>query len=162
MADNYLKKALRGVFQELNDYIGEHNARRFEEGGLRIEKQVLKIAGQTALFLADLPFPITATTDLDIVVTLPYAVQVKLRELLKKFGIVLDPDGRLVWMPPDTVYHPYFDSTWVQALYADPEAVMLSKYKFNRPDDRKLLQTYAQYFPGFETAVAKAGLKRSR
>lgn len=162
MGENYLTKALRQVFQELNDYIADYNARCFEEGALRIEKQTLKIVGQTALFLADLPFPITATTDLDIVVTMPYGVQKKLRELLQKIGIVLDPDGRLVWMPENTVYHPYFESQWVEARYADPEAVMLSKYKFNRADDRKLLETYAQYYPGFEKAVLQAGLKKRK
>ena len=160
MARNALKSLLAETFEELNEHISAHNRRSNQEGGLSIEKQSLKIVGQAALFLAELPFPITSTTDLDVLVTPPYSVQVKLRELLAKRGLVLDPDGRLIWMPKGTLYHRFFDSPWVEGLYADPESVLLSKYKFNRPDDRKLIQEYQQYYPGFAKAVEKAGLKR--
>jgi hypothetical protein len=160
MADNYLKTMLRGALQELNNFIENYNRRSVEDGGIRIGKQTIKIAGQTALFLADLPFPITATVDVDIVVNLPHAVQVKLSELLGNSGMTLDPDGRLIWMPENTRYHLFFDAPWVQVLFADPEDVMLSKYKFNRADDRKVIQTYLQYYPGFQEVITRSKIKR--
>jgi len=154
--ENYLNNLLSKVFSELNDFIADYNAGIAKEGGVRFEKQILKIVGQTALFLAKLPFSITATNDLDLITAPPYAIQNKLQDLLKKTGIGLDPDGRLIWMPENTVYHMFFDSRWVQACYADPESVLLSKYKFKRPDDQKLIQTYLQYFPGFQKLLDRS------
>jgi hypothetical protein len=162
MMGNPLKKLLIEVFEGLDRHISEHNQHCNREGGINIEKQTLKIVGQTALFLAELPFPLTSTTDLDVLIMPPYSVQVKLRELLSSHGMSLDPDGRLIWMPKNTKYQRFFDSKWVEGLYADPESIMLSKFKFNRPDDRKLIRDYEQYYPGFAQAVEKAGLKRKK
>ena len=151
------KSSLFTIFKNLDEFIEGY---RRQEGGVPIERQSFRIVGQIALILADLPFPITATSDLDITTTSPYEVQVKLRELLKPLGIILDPDGRLIWMPPKTRYHPFYNGRWVEALYADPEDVILSKYKFGRADDEKLIRTYLEYYPGFRKTIDQSGLKR--
>ena len=155
-----LKNTLEQVFQKLNGFIEDYNSRCEEEGGLRIKKQTLLIVGQMALFLADLPFPITATTDLDINSELKDNVRNKLREELTPLGISLDPDGRKIWMPERTRHHIFFDSPCLQVRFADPEDVLLSKYKFNRPDDQRLIKTYLEYYPGFEQVIKNSGIKR--
>jgi hypothetical protein len=47
--------------------------------------------------------------------------------LLGKNGKVLDPHGHEVWMPRETRYDPLYQGRYVEALVADPDAVLISK-----------------------------------
>lgn len=59
------KEELLQVFKDLNSFIEDENQVAREEGALPIPPQTIQIVGQTALILAELPFAVTATMDLD-------------------------------------------------------------------------------------------------
>lgn len=117
----------------------------------------LKIVGQMALLLADLPFPITSTMDIDILHNLPHFASKKLGELFLDSGLVLESDHHLIWMPEQTVYHPLFDGHYIHAVIADPLHVIASKCKFKRNKDKSLIQSYFKNFP--ETAKKIEAMK---
>jgi hypothetical protein len=107
----------------------------------------LKIVGQMALLIANLPFPIAATMDIDILHNLPHFAAKKLGELFLDNGLVLESDQHLIWMPEQTIYHPLFDGSYVHASVADPLYVIASKCKFKRAKDKAAIQSYCQCFP---------------
>lgn len=155
MMENNFISMLQEVFQELNGFIADYNSKVYSEGGQRIPKQAVKIVGQGALLCADLPFPITATMDLDTVTELPDIVARKLDMLLSKEGLRLESDSHLIWMPDTTKYTLLFDFDCVQIFIADPQSVILSKYKFNRFKDWKLIESYRHYFPEVDLTIKK-------
>ncbi len=148
----------RDMFQEicgkLDAFITDYNSRILEEGGLRISRQEIKVVGQAALLLSDLPFAISGTMDFDIWNPLPYLVQKKLDALLFENKMYLDPDGPKAWMPPDTKFQLLFDFPKLQVWVADPESVIASKAKFNRAKDRPLIETYLRFYPQSKGRVA--------
>lgn len=146
---------LKEVFNKLNEFITDYNSTIYSEGGIRIPKQTVKIVGQSALLCADLPFPITATMDLDTVTRLPDTVGRKLDALLSEHGLRLESDSHLIWMPETTEYKLLLDFDYVQALIADPQSVILSKYRFDRLKDRKLIENYRRYFPEIDRVMKK-------
>lgn len=107
----------------------------------------LKIVGQIALLIADLPFAITSTMDIDILHNLPHTALKRLGELFLDRGLVLESDQHLIWMPNNTLYHPLFDGHYMHASVADPLYVIASKCKFQRARDKTLINTYLQFFP---------------
>lgn len=107
----------------------------------------LKIVGQIALLIADLPFPITSTMDIDILHNLPHYALKKLGELFLDNGLVLESDQHLIWMPEKTLYRPMFDGHYIHASVAYPLYVIASKCKFQRPRDKALIKAYFQHFP---------------
>ncbi len=155
MNDNPFIDLLKETFVSLNDFIAEYNSQIFSEGGIRIQKQTVKIVGQSALLCADLPFPVTATMDLDTVTILPDVVARKLDDLLSEHGLRLETDSHLIWMPEMTQYKILFDFDCVQVLIADPQSVILSKCKFDRLKDRKLIEDYRRYFPEVDRVIKK-------
>ena len=112
-----------------------------------IPKLQLKIVGQMALLIADLPFPIAATMDIDILHNLPHFASKRLGELFLDSGLVLESDQHLIWMPEQTVYHPFFDGSYIHASVGDPLYVIASKCKFKRIKDKTLIHSYFQNFP---------------
>jgi len=149
------KTRLQNVFSRLNHFIETHNKNSREEGSLPLKKQTFKIVGQMALLLSNLPFEITSTMDLDTVSSTNHFVQKELESLLTEIGIHLETDSHLIWMPKGTQYSQLFDFDWVGVLVADPKSVILSKYKFNRPKDRKLIHLYHHYFPEMDKEFKK-------
>ena len=142
-----LKVELLEVFKNLNSFIEEENRIAKEEGSMPISPQVIQIVGQTALILAELPFPVTATMDLDVISRLNHAVSKKLSELLLEKGLRLETDGHLIWMPKTTEYATIAEFSYVKVCVAKTEFVVASKFKFKRLKDEKLIKTYLEYFP---------------
>lgn len=147
MNANPFRDTLEEICKKLDAFIADYNSRTFEEGGLKIPKQEIKIVGQAALLLAELPFPVSGTMDVDVWNQIPYLVQKKLDGLLFEKKMYLDPDGPKAWMPPDTKFQPLFDFPRLQVWIADPESVLVSKAKFNRPKDKALIETYLRFYP---------------
>lgn len=147
---NEENKNFREIFEELNEFLMAENKEADQMGGPFVKKQTVKIVGQAALLLADLPFPVEGTSDLDVVSSIDHVAQKKLIELLLKKGMSLDTDSHLIWMPKDTRFKKIFDFPKVEVFVAEPEDVLLSKYKFNRPQDRDLFKDYLKFFPEFE------------
>ena len=150
---NLLKEKLFDVFQKLDDFITQYNTECSEGGGARIPRQEIRIVGQIALLMADLPFPVFATTDLDSITLIPHNVQKALNEFLFEYEMHIDPDGPKVWMPPDTQYLPLFDFLRVVVYYADPESVILSKARFNRAKDKPLIENFLRHYPHLKEKI---------
>jgi hypothetical protein len=146
---------LEKVFNDLNAFIEEYDAECDEQGGIRIANQDIKIVGQAALLLADLPFPLLGTMDLDVINKIPFIIQKKLNELLLKNRMYLDPDGIKAWMPDNTHYLPLFNLSRLQVSFADPASVVLSKARCNRMKDRVIVENYLQHFPAFKNELEK-------
>jgi hypothetical protein len=87
----------------------------------------VRVLGQSALWAAGVDLALTATQDLDAYGDYEWAVQQELERLLAQEGKVLDPHGREVWMPKETLYRPLYEGTFVEGLVADPDAVLISK-----------------------------------
>ncbi|HBF11979.1 MAG TPA: hypothetical protein DDW49_01100 [Deltaproteobacteria bacterium] len=142
-----MQNKFEAIFTGLNNFIQERNQEAPELGVPLLPKQSIKIIGQMVLVLADLPFPVERTLGLDVISPLNPFVQKQVSDLLIKEGMHLEADGHLVWMPINTSYKKIFDSLLVEVLVADVESVLASKYKFKRPKDQKLIQTFFNYFP---------------
>lgn len=137
---------LMAVFEKLNEAITSYNKECFEQGSLALQKQELKIVGQVALLLNDLPFPLAATTDLDLVKNPDYSLAKKLEELLLEIGLSLEKDSSLIWMPENTTYHTLCEFSYLKVFYADHTDVMKSKKKFHREKDKRLIEMYERIF----------------
>jgi len=138
---------LRELFQRLDEKIDQIEEENRREGLPRIKPANLKIVGQTALLLAELPFPLAATMDLDVLINGEFRVGQELAKLLETHGIRLESDSHLIWMPPETRYHPWFKGKNLSVEIAEAIAVIASKAKFKRLKDKKLIQTFLQCFP---------------
>lgn len=141
-----LKSSIHSVFKSLNDYIVDTNQQRSAEGTILIPPQKIQIVGQMALLMADLPFPITSTTDLDMIQLPQYEVKAKLEDLLIELGLHVESDSHLIWMPQETEYLQLFEFSNLLIEVAKPEFVIASKAKFMREKDKKLLETYHKFF----------------
>ncbi len=147
--ENLFKKQLVQIFEQANNFINDYNKKAMQEGFLPLSKQAVRIAGQVAMLLSDLPFSVASTTDIDCVQQPQYEVFTKLDELFLDQGLHLEKDSKLIWMPPDTVYHVLCDLPYMHVEYADHRDVMRSKERFNREKDKKLIETYRVFFPDY-------------
>lgn len=147
------KKKFEKVFKRLNDYLEGCVQEAAREGGMAPTKQVAKIVGQMALLLAELPFAVTTTMDLDVISPIQHIAHKKLKELLLEEGMGLETDGHLIWMPKDTHYEKLWDFPWVEVWLADCASIIASKYRFKRSKDQRLIQTYLEFFPAQKEAI---------
>ncbi len=145
-----MKDFLLPLFARLNDFIIDYNARAREEGSLTVSPQQIHIVGQTALFLNELPFQVSATADLDLMDRLDFRVSQELTHLLLKEGIRLETDSHLIWMPEGTQYLILCSHSHLDVFFAHHRDVISSKCKFKRTKDEALIKTYKNFFPNFE------------
>ena len=150
-----LQKILANIFNELSESLVRETGRRSEQGGLALAPADIRIVGQCALLLADLPFPVAGSVDLDALIRGDFWVRSTLEKLLLPEGLTLDSDAHLIWMPDDTRYTPFFASPVLTVTLAEPDAVIASKCKFRRPKDRDLIRTYLQHFPGAQESLKR-------
>lgn len=143
-----LEAKFRAIFEELDRRVVKENKERKQSGALLISPVKIKVLGQTALLLSNLPFPIAGTMDLDARFDGDYLARKILSELLIPEGIYLESDDHLIWMPKDTKFHKWYEGDRVEVSIAETEAVIASKAKFKREKDKELIRNYLQYFPG--------------
>lgn len=117
---------LKKVFQELDRWMVAENKERRELGGVGIPATQIRILGQMALIEARVDLDLFATLDVDAYLEVG-VVRQKLAELLKKEGMVLDPDAAKIWMPEETEYSDFFQGKLLEAKLAKVDFVMLSK-----------------------------------
>jgi len=133
---------LREILLGLDQWIARENVRARAEGTPAHNKCTIRVLGQAALWVADLDLTLIATQDLDAYADYDWAVQKELERLLAKAGKVLDPHGREIWMPRETRYTPLYDGTYVEALVADPDAVLISKARKAPEKNATLITEY--------------------
>lgn len=142
-----LATQFKALFKELDRRIVEAAEDQGQSGGFSISPVKIRILGQTALLLSDLPFPIAGTMDLDARVDGPYAARKILSELLLHEGLQLESDDHLIWMPENTRFHAFYKGNKVEVSIADAVAVIASKAKFKREKDRELIRNYLRTLP---------------
>ena len=98
--------------------------------------------GQSALWAAGVDLTLTITQDLDAYGDYEWAVQKELERLLAEHDKVLDPHGHEVWMPRETRYDPLYQGTFVEALVADADAVLIPKALKAADKNRTLVTEY--------------------
>ena len=154
-----MKELLERLFEQFDTALQKEAEEARQAGALpTVEKINCKIVGQIALFLADLPFDIASTMDVDILFTPPHATTKTLKELFLHHGLALETDHRLIWMPKETKFHPLFDGIYVKASFADSLYIIASKCKFQREKDRKLIEQYFAHFSKAKDKIKELGI----
>jgi hypothetical protein len=133
---------LKGVFEELDDWIIEENRMAIEQSAIPIDKCEFKVVGQAALLEARLDLSIAATGDLDVFVKVRYEVIEKLNVILKPKGMVYDILSSQIWMPDETEYTDIYSGEFVTATRALPEYILVSKAKHAARKNRDLIMQY--------------------
>jgi len=131
---------LAEIFLALDQWAARENVRARADGTLAHKRCTVRVLGQSALWAAGVDLTLTATQDLDAYGDYEWAVQQELERLLGEHGKVLDPHGHEVWMPTETTYSPIYRGTFVEALVADADAVLISK-ALKAPEKNRALVT---------------------
>lgn len=130
------------IFQGLDQWVARENIRARVEGTPAYRSCTIRVLGQSALWAAGVDLTLTVTQDLDAYGDYEWAVQKELERLLAQYGKVLDPHGQEVWMPRETRYDPLYKGTFVEALVADADAVLISKALKAAEKNRALVTEY--------------------
>jgi len=133
---------LAQIFLALDQWVARENVRARAEGMPAYKSCRVRVLGQWALWAAGVDLTLTATQDLDAYGDYEWAVQGELERLLAENGKVLDPHGHEVWMPRETRYNPLYQGTFVEALVADADAVLISKALKAAEKNRALITEY--------------------
>jgi len=133
---------LARIFWTLDQWVARENIRARAEGTPAYRSCSIRVLGQSALWAAGVDLTLTATQDLDAYGDYEWAVQRELERLLAENGKVLDPHGHEVWMPRETRYDPLYQGTFVEALVADVDAVLISKALKAAEKNRALVTEY--------------------
>jgi hypothetical protein len=133
---------LTQVFRALDQWVARENIRARAEGTPGYRSCSVRVLGQSALWAAGVDLTLTVTQDLDAYGDYEWAVQRELERLLAENGKVLDPHGHEVWMPRETRYDPLYQGTFVEALVADADAVLISKALKAAEKNRALVTEY--------------------
>jgi hypothetical protein len=148
------------VFKALDEWIVDHNSRSFDEGLQRIKSVEFKIVGQSALLEADLGITLANTSDVDAYTQMDYMVRQELNRLLAQIGKTYDDLSEHIWMPAETEYFSIYSGTYVEALVAKPEYVLISKALKSKEKNALLLKRYKASGTSevFDTLAKKYGI----
>jgi hypothetical protein len=138
---------LKPIFRKLDEWVIEQNREAQIESFRPIKACTFRVVGQTALLEASIDLEIAATADVDAFNDAEFSVVAKLNELLLSEGLQYDQLSNEIWMPAETLYTDIFRGTWVTALLAQVEFVMLSKAKMAPTKNRILLRNYVASEP---------------
>ena len=133
---------LAEIFRALDQWVARENIRARAEGTPAYRSCSVRVLGQSALWAAGVDLTLTTTHALDANADYEWAVQRELERLLAENGKVLDPHGHEVWMPRETRYNPLYRGTFVEALVADADAVLISKALKAAEKNRALVTEY--------------------
>ncbi len=131
---------LGAILLALDQWVARENVQARADGVPMFRKSAIRVLGQFALWVSTTGLTLTTTQDLDAYADCEWAVQKELERLLAKNGLILDPHGRKVWMPRETIYRPIYEGAHVSGFVADIEAVLISK-ALKAPDKNKSLLT---------------------
>ena len=135
------------ALKKLDQWITRENVSREKDGTLHIQPCHIRVLGQVALIEAHLDLELAATMDVDVYADYAYGVEVKFGEILKQFGVRLDPTSGEIWMPNETEYDLIFEGRYVKAYIARPDYVLVSKALKAPFKNKGLLIQYLQKGP---------------
>lgn len=154
-----MKVKLRHTFATLDRRVKRHARTVHNDGGLLPRFPIeLRLVGQLALILAELPFPVAGTTDVDVLGLEVHWISTQLQALLLELGLILEPDHHLIWMPPETHYDAWFQGEYLHVALARPIYIIASKCKFQRTKDRFLIRDYFARYPQAQHEVEHMGI----
>ena len=125
-----MKRLIKKIFTDLNQFIELENLQRLKEGTLTIPKSEVIIFGQMSLMLNESVATILnliQTGDMDAKLRMDYFTKNKLLELLKSNGLVYDEDSHLVWIPEDAKVIELFNFNNIEVKMIDAESTLVSK-----------------------------------
>ncbi|HEY8947092.1 MAG TPA: hypothetical protein VIM73_22765 [Polyangiaceae bacterium] len=131
---------LAEIAEELDRWIAQQNFEARRAGLPQFRSCTIVILGQMALLEGAVALTLASTKDVDVKADYSHPVQKEFERLLNMRGRTLDPLGREVWMPEETMYTPLFEGPFVRVLVADADAVLLSK-ALKAPDKNRALLT---------------------
>lgn len=122
-----MTETIMAIFKELNERITNENEERKEAGTARIDPIEVRILGQVTLLANKIvaeTLPLQMTNDLDALITNTqgFVTKVLTKEILPKYGLELDSDSNLVWIPPGSSFELFWDSKFVLVKLLDPES----------------------------------------
>jgi hypothetical protein len=133
---------LDGIFADLDEWLSHANKEASLGGTPPFRACAFRIVGQTALLQASLSLSLAATADVDAYSDAEFVVTAKLNELLRVFGLQLDPTSDEIWMPGETRYIEFFKGDLVTAYRAEPVHVLVSKACKAPRKNRMLIREY--------------------
>ncbi len=120
---------MKEIFPQLNRWMAQRSAEDVAEGLPRLRPCSIRVVGQIALILAEVPLTLAATKDVDCSTRCEPSVR-------KRF------EGHEAWMPNETEFEPIFSGRFVTASFAQPDFVLLSKARMSPQKNRVLLTEY--------------------
>ncbi|MGE0526724.1 MAG: hypothetical protein AB7G93_01980 [Bdellovibrionales bacterium] len=127
-----MKDKLLAIFTELNERMTAENVEREEAGAMKLRPVEVRILGQVTLLANEMAaqvLPLQMTNDLDVVIEQAqgFITKVLKEEILPRYGLELDSDSSLVWIPSGSAFEPFWDSRYVHVKLLDPESALVSK-----------------------------------
>ena len=153
-----LKDKFHDIFNRLDEKLFQENEGRRQSGALLISPVKIMVLGQTALLLADLPFPVAGTMDLDARINGDTLARKMLSEILLPEGLYLESDDHLIWVPKEANYEEWHKGNLLAVFVAEAVAVIASKAKFKRAKDKGIVRMYLQHFPDSEQRLQEWGV----
>ena len=133
---------LAQIAAKLDVWVIARNIEARAEGLPQLRPCLIRVLGQAALLEAHARLQLNVTNDVDVYADYDHAIELEFRRLLALQGKELDPVGREVWMPKETVYKSLFAGEYVSMELADVDAVLASK-ALKAPDkNRSLIVEY--------------------
>lgn len=139
-----MKDILLKIFEEMNTRIEAENAERELSGTPKLRPIEVKVFGQATLLANEMVAQVLSlqmTNDLDAQVEndQAFAKGILRREILPKYGLVLDDDSHLVWLPPRSKFELFCNYRYVKAVLLDPESTLVSKAVKAREKNKVLI-----------------------
>ncbi len=126
------KNILLSIFKELNERIESENLERENSGAPKVRPVEIQVLGQMTLLANEMiakVLTLQRTGDLDALIkaTEHFAQEVLQKDILPRYGLVLDSDSILIWIPPKSKFETFCDFRFVRVKLLDPESALVSK-----------------------------------
>ncbi len=154
-----MEKLLKSIFKKLDTKISQRNIESAEEGFHFRADTEIKLLGQMSLLVnkeVSALIELNATYDVDTYIKAEYWVEKKFEELLQEKNFFLDKDSKLIWMPKETKYLPFFKGKHLEVFIADPLYCLASKaVKAKEKNKQLIIQALFEYGEELEALIKK-------
>ena len=145
------------IFTELDRRVTALNLERAEFSGIKIGRSEIRVLGQMSLLTNDWvshQIVLAETGDLDAHVRADRIVEMELRAILIKNGLVYDESSNEIWIAPQSKFEMLFELSNLTILRLDPESCLVSK-AIKAKEKNKILIQEALSSGAFPTLAAR-------
>ncbi len=122
----------------------------------------IRILGQMALFFNEefsQRVSLEATLDLDALINANHEIENLVVEEIELMGLVLDELSKEIWMPEGTWWETAFKGEYVTIRIPDPISIIVSKAKFAKEKNKKLInETLREFGKELEERLKSEGV----